>query len=473
MATIHAAVLHERRIHAGEWRAVALSFVYFFCVLAAYYILRPVREQLFSAVGGSTRQTWFYATVFAATLCLTPLFGALATRFPRRIVIPVVYTFFIVCLFGFIPFFTYEGLIKPYVLGVVFFVWVSVFNLFVVAVFWSFMVDIWDEDQAKRLFPLIALGGPAGAIVGPALTQIFVGRIGVASLLIVSAALLTLAMTCAVLLGRWSRVYGARRFEVGHESAVGGSMWDGLKQVFSNPFVRGMSILLLLGDGIGTVNYALVADYARDAFTDAIARTRFFAGMDMTTNILQVLLQLFLTRALLPRWGAGPLITIWGLGVMVVLLVVGLASDPHAAVSGMSAAQISQTTAGIAGDGWFAELARSMTVFILIMPWVALALVITRALAYGLVGPARESLFSLVPRSLRYKGKNAVDTAVWRFGDLSVAMVMDSLRLFGVGVAGFSLLAATSGAVASLVGWRLSARARTDYAVPGYQVGGA
>jgi AAA family ATP:ADP antiporter len=107
------------------------------------------------------------------------------------------------------------------------------------------------------------------------------------------------------------------------------------------------------------------------------------------------------------------------------------------------------------------------------MPWVALALVITRALAYGLVGPARESLFSIVPRSLRYKGKNAVDTAVWRFGDLSVAMIMDGLRIFGVGAVGFSLLAATSGAVASMVGWRLSGQAKRDYAVPDYQVGGA
>lgn len=472
MGTFHVADAN-RRIHSGEWRAAALSFTYFFCVLAAYYILRPVREQLFAAVGGSTHQTWFYATVFAATLALTPVFSALASRYPRRVVVPVVYVFFIACLFGFIPFFTYEGMLTPYALGVVFFVWVSVFNLFVVAVFWSFMADIWDEAQARRLFPIIALGGTAGAVFGPALTQVLVARIGVAPLLVVSAALLAAATVCAVALGRWARMHGARRFEVGHEAAVGGSMWDGLKQVFANPFVRGMSLLLLLGDGIGTVNYALVADYAKDHFADAVARTRFFSGMDLTTNLLQVVLQVTVTRWLLPRSGAGVLIAAWGLGVVVVLLLVFFAADPYAAVTGLHAAQVAQSVAGMQGSGVLVDLARSMASFLLLMPWVALALVVSRALAYGLVGPARESLFSMVPRSVRYKGKNAVDTAVWRFGDLSVASIMDGLRGFGVGIAGFSLLAASWGAIAAAVGWRLADSARRENSLPAHQVGAA
>ena len=473
MGTYHAAGETGRRIHTGEWRAVMLSFVYFFCVLAAYYILRPVREQLFAAVGGSTNQTWFYATVFAATLGLTPIFSALASRYPRRVVVPVVYAFFIVCLFGFVPFFTYQGLLAPYVLGVVFFVWVSVFNLFVVAVFWSFMADIWDEGQARRLFPIIALGGTAGAISGPVLTQVLVARIGVAPLLVVSATLLTIAAGCAIVLGQWARVHGARRFEVGHEAAVGGSMWDGLRQVFANPFVRGMSLLLLLGDGIGTVNYALVADYAKDHFTDAVARTRFFGGMDLTTNTLQVILQLTLTRWLLPRAGAGVLIGLWGVGVTIVLLLVYFAADPHAAITGVSPAEAASRLAHFSGEGFLIDLVRSMAGFFLLMPWVALALVVSRALAYGLVGPARESLFSMVPRSVRYKGKNAVDTAVWRFGDLSVASIMDGLRGFGVGIAGFSLLAASWGALATAVGWRLADTARRENSLPAHQVGAA
>ena len=150
-----------RRVHSGEWQAVLLSFVYFFCVLAAYYVVRPVREQLSAAVG-STQLPWFYAATFLATLMLTPLFAALIARYPRRIVVPVVYVFFIACLLAFIPLFTDQGLLSPRALGMVFFVWVSVFNLFVVSVFWIFMSDIWNSEQARRLFPVIAVAAPRG-----------------------------------------------------------------------------------------------------------------------------------------------------------------------------------------------------------------------------------------------------------------------------------------------------------------------
>lgn len=183
----------QHDIQAGEWRAVALSFAWFFCVLAAYYMIRPVREQL-SAVVGSTQLPMFYAATFLATLALTPVFAWLVARYPRRVVVPVVYGFFIACLIGFVPLFTAQGLLSPRALGTVFFVWVSVFNLFVVSVFWSFMADIWTNPQARRLFPVIALGGTAGAIAGPVLTRTLVGVIGVAPLLVVSAALLGLAL---------------------------------------------------------------------------------------------------------------------------------------------------------------------------------------------------------------------------------------------------------------------------------------
>ncbi|MBO9711156.1 MAG: hypothetical protein J7521_23395, partial [Caulobacter sp.] len=115
------------RIHHGEWRAVVISFICFFCVLAAYYVIRPVREQLSAAVG-STQLPWFYAATFIVTLALTPLFAALASRWPRRRLVPVVYLFFIGSLLAFIPAFTHVGLLSPRMLGVVFFVWVSVFN---------------------------------------------------------------------------------------------------------------------------------------------------------------------------------------------------------------------------------------------------------------------------------------------------------------------------------------------------------
>ena len=412
------------RVQAGEWWAVVLCFLYFFCVLAAYYMIRPVREQLTAAVG-STQLPWFYAATLVVMLAMIPLFGALVTRYPRRIVMPVVNVFFIACLLAFVPLFREPALLGARTLGIVFFVWVSVFNLFVVSVFWSFMADIWNEEQSRRLFPIIALAGTAGAVAGPMLTRVLVDVVGVAPLLLVSASLLGIAVACIVVLGRWARVHSLRRHEAGHEAAIGGSIWDGLKNVFGNPFMRGMAILLLLADGIGTVNYALVADYSNATFTDAVSRTRFAASVDTYANLITAVAQLTLTRWLLPRKGPGFLILLWAIGGAVALLLVVLSSDPHAPLLGS-------------------------------MPAVAIALIVSRGLAYGMAEPARHSLFARMPRSIRYKGQNVVDTAVWRFGDVSIAVGMNLLRSMGMATAGFASLSALAALTAAGVGWRLS-----------------
>ena len=424
----------NRRIRAGESRAVALSFAYFFCVLAAYYVMRPVREQLTAAVG-STQLPWFYAATFIATLLLTPVFAWLIARYPRQVVVPIVYGFFIACLLAFVPLFTSHGLLSPRALGTVFFVWISVFNLFVVSVFWSFMADIWDEAQARRLFPIIALGGTLGAIAGPLLTRALVTVVGVAPLLVVSAVLLGLALLCVALLGRWAATHGSRRADPAQDAAVGGGMFDGLRQVFANPFMRSMAVLMLLGDCIGTINYALVADYSGATFTDAVSRTRFAATLDLCTNVLQIIVQLTLTRWILVRHGAAPAIAVWALVTAAMLGLVVAADDPHAPVIGM-------------------------------MPWVALALIVSRGLMFGMLGPARESLFAHVPRTLRYKGKNAVDTAVWRFGDLVISLSMNLLRSGGMVVAGFAGIAAVAAGLAGGLGWRLGRRAQAGHDAP-------
>lgn len=418
------------RVHSGEWHAALLSFLAFFCVLAAYYMIRPVREQLTAAVG-STQLPWFYAATLVAMLLLVPLFGALVSRYPRRVVVPGVYLLIIASMLAFVPLFSMQEVIGLRLLGAMFFVWVSVYILFAVSMFWIFMTDIWDEAQARRLFPVIAVAGTAGAIAGPMLTRTLVAVIGVAPLLVVSASLLAVAVGCVLLLGRWAREHGNRRHEPGNEAAIGGSMWDGFRQLFASPFMRGMAILLLLADGIGTVNYALVADYSGATFDDAVSRTRFAADVDLFANLLTVTTQLLLTRWMLPRSGPGPVIMIWALVSTAALLVVVVAPDPHAALIGS-------------------------------MPPVAIALIVSRGLAYGMAEPARHSLFTRVPRSLRYKGQNAVDTAVWRFGDLAIAVGMNALRGVGVVTAAFAGLSAVAAMAAAAIGWRLSRQPGTS-----------
>lgn len=412
-----------RRIETGEATAAAMSFAWFFCVLAAYYVLRPVREQLAAAVG-STQLPVFYAATFLATLALTPLFAWCAVRVPRRVLVPLVHGTFVACLIAFVPLFLHPGLLSPRALGAVFFVWVSVFNLSVVSLFWSVMADVWRPAQARRLFPVIALGGTAGAVCGPLLTSLLVGALGVAPLLLVSAVLLLIALACAGSLGRRARALDADAGE--REAPVAGRMFDGLRQVFAEPFVRDMALLVVLGDCIGTLNYALVTDWSGAHFHDAVARTRFAAHLDLATNLLQVLVQLTLTRWLLVRRGAGAVIACWALATAAVLAWV----------------------AGTGADG----------VSILGLPPVAVALVVSRGLGYGMAGPARESLFTRVPRALRYLGKNAVDTAVWRAGDVATASTLNLLRALGTGVPGLALAGAGAALVAGGLGWRLAAR---------------
>src|SRR6476660_4929248 len=182
-------------VERQEWPAVILAFFYFFLVLAAYYVLRPVREQLSAAVGVQALLP-FYSATFVVTLVLTPVYGWLVAHFPRKRFVPLVYLFFIANLLAFIPAFQAQGTLAPEILGAVFFVWMSVFNLFVVAVFWSFVADVFSATQAYRLFGIIALGGTLGAISGPLLTKTLVHVIGIAPLLGVAAALLGGAVAC-------------------------------------------------------------------------------------------------------------------------------------------------------------------------------------------------------------------------------------------------------------------------------------
>jgi AAA family ATP:ADP antiporter len=314
-------------IQRHERFAVAVAFVYFFCVLAAYYVIRPVRDQLSAAVG-STALPIFYAATFAATLLLAPLFGALVARFPRRRFVPFVYVFFIAGMIAFIPLFQWQDAIGARLLGSVFFVWVSVFNLFVVAVFWSFMADLFDPEQAHRLFPVIALGGTLGAIAGPALTRALNALVGVSALLAVSAALLGLAIACILALSRWSRRHPVAGDPARDERVIGGSFLAGAIETFRSPLMRRFALLMLLGDAVGTVIYALLADYSGATYVTRTARIDFSASIDLYANLLQVLLQLGVTRALMVRFGPAPALALDGVVKAVMLAGLALFAGP-------------------------------------------------------------------------------------------------------------------------------------------------
>jgi AAA family ATP:ADP antiporter len=379
-----------------------LSALAFFFLMTSYYIIRPVRDQLGGAVGSQSLPL-FYLVVFVVMLALTPVFGALVARFRRKQLLGWSYCFFIACLLAFVPAFVAQDRIGARSLGVVFYVWVSVFNLFVVSLFWSFMADIFNGQRARSVFPLIALGGMAGAIFGPLVTKALVQTLGVAPLLVVSAITLALALGVLLFLSSEQDRAGDQQGE-----PVGGSLWAGIKELVTKPFLRYMAVLMLLGDGIGTLAYALLADYSKAHFTDKIARTAFYNDLDLYTNILGVVLQLTVTRWLMIRRGAVAALVVTSL--INLLLLVAIAVWGPGEVPGI--------TFGL--------------------PLLAILTIGSRGFTYGMTKPASDALYTRVPRETRYKGKNFIETAVWRLGDVLVTSGVSLFGMLGVGVAGMA-----------------------------------
>lgn len=381
-----------------EVSAFLLSFLYFFCVLAAYYVIRPVREQLGAAAGGSAALPMIWLIVFVVMLVLTPVYGALVARFPRRIFIPVVHGFFATGMLFMAGVLGNEAPTPK--LAIAFYVWVSVFNLFVVAVFWSYMADIFTDEQARRLFGPIGVGGTAGAIVGPLLAFSLVHRIGVPGLLVISALCLLVALVAARAVGNWARNHGRRDPRLA-DQVIGGSLLAGARLVFSHPFLRRMAVLLLLSDMIGTLLYALNLDLGASLFSSKEDRTAFFAMLDLTVNSTQILLQLLVAPWLLTR--IGPAKTLMAAAAVNAVTLLCLALFPGAF-------------------------------------WLMAALVVSRAGGYGLVGPARESLYTRVDRESRYKAKGFIDTAVWRGGDVFSSTLLNVLKSAGANLMHLGLL---------------------------------
>ncbi|MGD9583482.1 MAG: NTP/NDP exchange transporter [Lysobacterales bacterium] len=393
-----------------ELPALFWSFLYFFCVLAAYYVIRPVREQFGAAAGGSAALPQIWLIVFLVMLALTPVYGALVAHFPRRIFVPVVYLFFAA---GMLVMAQLLGDVPPSrLLATGFYVWVSVFNLFVVAVFWSFMADIFTDQQARHLFGAIGVGGTLGAMAGPTLAYSLVHSIGLEGLLAISAMLLMLALVAAVLLGRWARRFGRRDPRLG-DQVIGGGLLAGARMVFTHPFLRRMAVLFLLSDLIGTVLYALNLDLGASLFSSAADRTSFFAMLDLYVNGSQILLQLLVAPVLLTRFGPSVVLMLVAAFNALVLLGLALFSGPT---------------------------------------WLMAALVATRAGGYGLVAPARESLYTRVGREARYKAKNFIDTTVWRGGDVAASSFLHVLKSAGASLSQIGLI----GVIAALLGVWLS-----------------
>lgn len=384
-------------VKASEVRALFLGFVYYFLILSSYYVIRPIRDE-FGAASGVRNLPWLFTGTLILMLIANTAFSGLVSRVGRRRFIPIAYRFFVVNLlifFGLLLVFPRQNIW----IGRAFFWWTSVFNLFVLSVFWAFMVDVFNSEQGKRLFGFISVGGTLGAIAGAAITAGLVQRVGTLTLLLTSAVLVELSAQCVRFFPAALNQSKEEEQAARDEKPVGGGIWAGIVHNFSSPYLLGISTYILLYSFTSTMLYFQQVGIAETSFTDRLARTAFFAKVDLAVNILTVVVQLFVTGRLL-KW----------LGVGVTLAIL-----PALSVLGFISVGILPTLAILVAF-----------------------LTLRRATNFALARPARETLFTVVSREDKYKAKNFIDTIVYRTGDQVGAWA----EFLNLGLRGASLVAA-------------------------------
>ena len=392
-----------------ETGIVLLSAAYFFCILSAYYVIRPIREEM-GVAGGVENLPWLFTATLVAMLLVHPVFAAIVSRWPRKRFVTLTYRFFILNLF--IYYLLLTGLSDDTALlwvGRSFFVWISVFNLFVVSVFWSFMTDIYRERQSRRLFGLIGVGGTLGGIVGSSITAFLVGELAPATLLWFSILLLECAVRCVKGLdrrvGRLRAGGRAAADETGaaaeaepetDDRVIGGTALEGIQRVLASPYLLGICAFMLLFTVGSTFLYNIQAEIMSRTFSDPAQRTSVFARIDLAVNTLTLFTQLFLTGRIMKRLGVGFTLALLPLLSMAGFLALGAAPV--------------------------------FAVFVVFQ-------VLRRAGNFAVAVPTREVLYTVLPRRDKYKAKNFNDTFVYRAGDQAGAWSFAGLGALGLGTA--------------------------------------
>jgi AAA family ATP:ADP antiporter len=381
-------------------RAAALwSFAYFFALLAGYYVLRPLRDQM-GIAGGVRNLPWLFTATFVTLIVAQPLYGALVAKLPRARFVPIVYHFFVANLAVFWLLLTLG--VAPVIVARVFFVWVSVFSLFAVAVFWSFMADLFTAEQGKRLFGFIGAGGTAGGLLGPLITIGLSVPLGAVNLLIAAAVLLEVAVFCVHRLERAAAAQAPVSEGVAESRRIGGSAFAAVPELFRSPYLLGVGAWVSLLSFCATIIYFEQANIISAVIHDRGTQTRIFAGIDLTVNILSLATQIFITGQVLKRFGTG-----FAAGALPAVYIVG-----------------------------FAALFFVPTLGVVIALQVA-----QRWMNYAVANPARQVFFTVLGREEKYKAKNLIDVVIYRGSDALYGWVFDSLQVLGLKLGAIALVA--------------------------------
>jgi AAA family ATP:ADP antiporter len=378
-------------------RVVALwAFGYFFTLLAGYYVLRPLRDQM-GIAGGVKTLPWMFTATFVTLLVMQPIYGALVKKLPRRWFIPIIYQFFVANLALFWLLLSLN--VATAIVARVFFVWVSVFNFFAVAVFWSLMADLFTSEQGKRLFGFIGAGGTAGGLLGPLITIGFSVPLGPTNLLLVAIVFLELVVFCVY---RLERCVALRLGQQRDAKRIGGNIFSGFVALLRSRYLLGVAVWVSLLSFGGTILYLEQANIVAASVHGAAAQTRLFAAIDLAVGLLTVATQVLATGQLLKRFGtgasAGALPAVYIIGFTILALAPGL-----------------------------------VVVFIF--------QVAQRWMNFAIANPARQVFFTVVGRDEKYKAKNMIDVVVLRGSDAVYAPLFDGLQALGLKIGGIALCA--------------------------------
>jgi len=410
-------------VREGEMPALLIAWAYFYCLLTINYILRPMREQL-GLAGGEIGLAINFLGTLGGMLVANPLYAWIVTRWPRQKFLPFVYRFFAANLVAFYLLFRFSPEPWQPAISFAFFVWVSVINLFAVAVFWSLLADLFSFEQGKRLFGFISVGGSLGAITGSTFVSQAAKSVEPGILMLVAVALFEVAVQAMRALVRKRGLRPETPVEargagsVRPEDEETGGILNGMSLVFRSSYLSWICLYMLLGSIAGTILYFLQADIVSAAASDKGAQTAIFAKIDLGVNVLTLLVQLFLTGRMVKRLGLGVTLCLQCAAFGIALVFLGL--EP--------------------------------TLFVL-----ACAMVLFRTGHYATSRPAREVLFTVVGREAKYKSKSFIDTFVYRGGDAIGAWLKVGLgSIGGLGLQGIALaslpIAAAWAAVAIVLG---------------------
>jgi AAA family ATP:ADP antiporter len=412
-------------VEPDEAPAVVAAFFLFFCVLGGYFAVRPVRETV-GTILGPDRVADLFVVTWIASVGIVPLYGALCARFSRTAFLPWIYAFVALSLAGVGLLLRGGGSVPA---AQFFYVFISVLNLFVVSVFWSFLLELFNPGQTKRLFGVIAAGGTAGALCGPIMTDIFVRFVGNAGILFLGASLFVLAIVAQrVLLAIGSRRQWAPDSPRALGRPIGGNPFAGFTLVLRSPYLLGIALFVVLLASVNTFLYFEQLRIVSATFDDPARRTIVFSRIDYTVQSLTIVSQLFLTGRLAQRWGVGVLLT----------------AIPIAMVGG------------------FLMLAAFQTFTIL-----AIVMITRRFGEYAFVRPGREMLWSRVDTETKYKAKNFADVPVYRGGDALAAQVSTALDNAGLSPSRVAVIGAGVAAAWAINGWLLGRRKEPVPAVAG------